>query len=335
MQTLYDRLVRHQIYLQRYGKRQERQLSMALKVFLRKAKKTLSQIPADQLSEASLKNALQLILKEHSEMMDKLIASLNVNLVELSKYEVQFNARALQDYVNINLTTPSPEQVTAGFYFSKMQVSDGKYFSVKEVLDNFNAHTKSKVAKAVADGYTQGLTTPEIAKALDTVVDLQRHNTMTLARTMTNHTAANARKIFMDENADVLEGYQWVATLDSRTSLLCGGLDGKNFSFNDTQAPMPPSHYNCRSTIIPLVKAEYSLGNEIPSTRVSQTGQVNSKTTYENWLKKQPKAFQDDILGKEKAEIFRRGGVSLDKFVDEKGQSLSLEQLKKLDNDLN
>jgi SPP1 gp7 family putative phage head morphogenesis protein len=56
-------------------------------------------------------------------------------------------------------------------------------------------------------------------------------------------------------------------------------------------------------------------------------GTVPAKTTYQDWLAKQPKAFQDDVLGPTRGEMFRNG-TTLDKFVDASGKRLNLDQLK-------
>jgi SPP1 gp7 family putative phage head morphogenesis protein len=56
-------------------------------------------------------------------------------------------------------------------------------------------------------------------------------------------------------------------------------------------------------------------------------GTVPASTTYSEWISKQPKAFQDEVLGKTKAELFRSGGMKLDQFVDTSGKTLTLKQL--------
>jgi SPP1 gp7 family putative phage head morphogenesis protein len=56
-------------------------------------------------------------------------------------------------------------------------------------------------------------------------------------------------------------------------------------------------------------------------------GTVQTSETYDTWLRKQPKAFQDEILGPGKAQIFREG-TTLDKFVDEKGKPYTIAELK-------
>lgn len=57
-------------------------------------------------------------------------------------------------------------------------------------------------------------------------------------------------------------------------------------------------------------------------------GQVPSTTTYQQWLASQPAAFQDDVLGKTKGALFRRGGLTLDQYVDRAGNELTIAQLR-------
>lgn len=52
-------------------------------------------------------------------------------------------------------------------------------------------------------------------------------------------------------------------------------------------------------------------------------GTVPSSTTYEEWLRRQPKEFQNEVLGTGKAKLFR-DGATLDKFVDAYGKEVPL-----------
>lgn len=56
-------------------------------------------------------------------------------------------------------------------------------------------------------------------------------------------------------------------------------------------------------------------------------GRVPAATTYQEFLARQPAAFQDAVLGKTRAALFRKGGLKLDQFVDRTGTELSLAQL--------
>lgn len=60
-------------------------------------------------------------------------------------------------------------------------------------------------------------------------------------------------------------------------------------------------------------------------------GQVPAGVSYQEWLKRQPAAFQDEVLGKTKGKLFRNGGLTLDRFLDRKGNELNLGQLAKKD----
>jgi len=55
-------------------------------------------------------------------------------------------------------------------------------------------------------------------------------------------------------------------------------------------------------------------------------GTVPSKVTYDPWLRQQPKAFQEEVLGIRKAQAFRKG-LKLDRFIDRAGNELTLKQL--------
>ena len=56
-------------------------------------------------------------------------------------------------------------------------------------------------------------------------------------------------------------------------------------------------------------------------------GKTNIKNDYNSWLGRQSKGFQVDALGKTKTELFRKGGLTVSKFVDRLDRPLTLEQL--------
>jgi len=162
---------------------------------------------------------------------------------------------------------------------------------------------------------------------------------MTITRTVTNNISAIARDEVMRANEDVLEGYEWVAALDNRTTLVCASRDGKVYSFNDPDAPRPPAHFNCRSTIVPKVKPEFDLGADVETTRTARGAdgaeRIDSDTNYEAWLRRQPASFQDEVLGRERGKLFRGKKLKLERFVDDNGKPIPLDQLRVLDESFN
>ncbi len=93
--------------------------------------------------------------------------------------------------------------------------------------------------------------------------------------------------------------------------------------------------HNCRSSTVPVLKSlrEMGIDRDMPaSTRASMNGQVADSTTYDSWLRKQPREFQDEVLGSSKADLFR-SGLTLDRYVTRAGKEYTLDQLKKREAD--
>lgn len=57
-------------------------------------------------------------------------------------------------------------------------------------------------------------------------------------------------------------------------------------------------------------------------------GQVAASTTFEAFLERKGKAFQDEMLGKGRAQLWRDGTITLPQLLDLKGNPLTLAELK-------
>jgi len=63
-------------------------------------------------------------------------------------------------------------------------------------------------------------------------------------------------------------------------------------------------------------------------------GQVPESQTYAEWLGNCNNKVQDEILGPGKAQLFRRGVVPMDRFIDARNKPLTLTQLERLETKL-
>lgn len=63
-------------------------------------------------------------------------------------------------------------------------------------------------------------------------------------------------------------------------------------------------------------------------TRASIDGEVAADLTFDDFLKGKPKAFADEMLGKGKAELWRDGKITLQQLLDQRGNPLTLTQLR-------
>lgn len=138
-----------------------------------------------------------------------------------------------------------------------------------------------------------------------------------------------------------LMGYRWVSILDSVTSQICRSLDGQVFAFG--KGPLPPIHPNCRSTIMAEIPGRwlkraptghFTRRDERQATGAKGVERVDGGTSYYEWLKTQPEAFQDDALGVTRATLFRKGGMSAATFaklnLGRNFQPLTLDEMRKL-----
>lgn len=122
-----------------------------------------------------------------------------------------------------------------------------------------------------------------------------------IARKM-NTSKTNAGRLVMTEEAffssaaqkdcftelDV-EQFEIVATLDSHTSDICRGMDGKHFPMSEWKVGVtaPPFHVHCRSTTVPYFDDEFDAVGE-RAARDEETGKtyfVPGNMTYKEWNK--------------------------------------------------
>ena len=185
----------------------------------------------------------------------------------------------------------------------------------------------------------------QIALAGGELTKLANHQIQTIVRTSVNQVTNQASQAVYAANKKVSPKYEYVATLDSRTSAICQRLDGQTFDYNN--GPTPPQHFNCRSTTVPVVDFD-GLQKKYPNlekppatqfdTRPSATGRVPQGTTYGNWLLNQDRKLQTKTLGSEgKVRIFKKlaksegsGQAALRKMIRNDGTAISLARLKQL-----
>ena len=215
-----------------------------------------------------------------------------------------------------------------------------------------------RFSQVVRQGLLTGETTPSIAKRLIGSLQFSQEPTMisktlakiiaeggqstavtdsqvvALIRTSINQVANTASQLVYEANQDITQKYRYVATLDTRTSAICRALDGREFEYG--KGPMPPQHFNCRSTTVPVINyKELGFTPPPPARRASMDGQVPANESYGEWLAKQPRATQADALGPGKVAYFNRlankyGPTdAIAKLVKDDGSELTLAQLRK------
>jgi len=336
MSNLLDGVTRHQIFVQRYAAGREREAV----AFIERMITTVNTRLAGNITEFS-RGRLEAVLFDLQGYARETLATYSSATVEealkFAQYEVGFNERLLGRNISGNLTVPAPNQVSTAIFSNIMNVEPNRGYTIEQALQLFEGKKSAQIVDTIRSGVILGDTREQITTALIRIGDLQKQQAATLTRTITNHVSTESRSLFMKENEDVLDGYEWVATLDGRTSLVCASRDGTVYPFGDDPitSPKPPAHFSCRSTIVPKVKPEFDLTGgrvgERPSIGADGVEVVRGSTDYQSWLTRQPKAFQVEVLGKDRAELFRKGNLTLTNFVDRAGETISLIRLRELE----
>ena len=182
-----------------------------------------------------------------------------------------------------------------------------------------------------------GISVKQLLAAGGELTAVTDNQIMALVRTSINQVANTASQQVYEANQDITKKYRYVATLDTRTSAICRGLDGQEFDYG--KGPTPPQHFNCRSTTVPVINYE-ELGFDAPPSvtkgkRASIDGPVPVGTTYGQWLKDQPLEVQEKVLGKDKVKYFNQlvekhgAKDAMAKLVRDDGSELSLDDLRK------
>lgn len=378
-EKIFDKYVRHQIYRIRYAGGLRNRASEILEA----SEQDLHYI-IHEFAEGL--EGSQLVSKESQKLlaeMDKALAATrgdaweevaNATINELKQLAVDeavAGAAIIEGAVPVALGMKIPsvahlEAIALTTPFEGKILSDWL-----ETTKNVDIDRISKTAKI---GIVQGQTPTQIARSVLGTKSLGRKDGIArkafrdleaLYLTVTNGIQNQAKTALYNENSDIIKEEYFVATLDSRTTLICASNDGKTFKLNE--GPQPPLHFRCRSLRIPylninnlgnrgfdsstekrLVKdyaKAHNLGNitsrnALPrghktkfdtfarTRKRAMVGQVPAQVNFNQWFKRQSKEFQDEYLGAAKAELYRKNNLSLDTFLGNDGQILTLEELR-------
>ncbi len=172
------------------------------------------------------------------------------------------------------------------------------------------ARMRQMVASGLANGQN-GITIARRAKR--ELVNLATWELVRIARTEVQHALTQMQEDWFEENADLIQGYTYLATLDERVCAICAESDGR-FYRKGAARPELPRHPQCRCTYAPVPKAwgrnrypaeRHAYAPPDGGGRRSRWRTVPGKTTAREWLKTQPKHVLTAVFGSEKrAQLF-------------------------------
>lgn len=336
-EVLLDRGIRHATFLDRLAAGEARALSSALRREVLPDLHDAVEREFARLSAAGRRSSSRLarLLGTQAELqalmrglLGPVADSFERRLVAIAGAEAEFTTDVLELASRpLSISMAAPSSVTL-----RQVVKDTPVHGqiLAEWFDGLGASTSRRTTVALRTSIIQGETVAEMRSRLRRVARVTTNQAEAIARTTVNGVAQAAREETYRENESLIKGERYVATLDDRTTIICASLDGRVFPIDD--GPRPPQHINCRSTTVPVLKSWKEMGidaKELPeSTRASMNGEVPESTTFPKWLRRQPRAVQDEVLGPTRARLFRSNQVRFDRFTHG-GRTLTLSELRK------
>ena len=319
---------------------------------------------ATEITATELQGIAQLqsefVTDELRKAMPPGILRSNINTVEISPQFAQ--SVVTTDPTQLNVVTLSDDLFAAAYGAPQtysLTAAQGATITlpngqvVSKAFRGIATSQAEQFSQVVRNGLLTGETTPSIAKRLigslqfgeeaktvgqiaaagGQLTQVADNQIIALVRTSINQVANAASQQVYEGNQDITKKYRYIATLDTRTSAICRALDGREFDYG--KGPMPPQHFNCRSTTVPVI--DYKALDLLPppeGKRASMDGPVPGNQSYGQWLAKQPRATQADALGPGKVAYFNRlankyGPTdAMAKLVRDDGSELTLAQLR-------
>ncbi len=206
-------------------------------------------------------------------------------------------------------------------------------------IDSHLGRLRGGIRRELTQSLILGETNREAAKRLEAAFRLTRRGAEMIARTSLVAASNSARDAAWKKNADVIDRYRVVATLDQRTCFVCADYDGAEARVRG-DLPTFPLHPNCRCQVVPVTDLEErgeqkraavfeqeahtvhhtqadESGKRLPdgttSTKwkITRAGQVSGRTTFRDFFERQPAGWQREYLGPARYKLYKAGKLDL------------------------
>lgn len=230
--------------------------------------------------------ALKLQTQQNIEVMfGNQLDSIDSTMRNVYKSGYYHTAYEIQKGVGVGWDFSALDDKQISKVINKPWAVDGKNFS-ERIWGN-----RQKLVNELNNTLTQNIILgKDPQKAIDEIarkMNTSKTNAGRLVMTEEAFFSSAAQKDCFDE-LDV-EQFEIVATLDSHTSDICRGMDGKHFPMSEWKVGVtaPPFHVHCRSTTVPYFDDEFdAVGERAARGADGKTYYVPADMTYEQWSKK-------------------------------------------------
>lgn len=236
-----------------------------------------------------------------------------------------YQAFALEQALEIQTIVPLVTENQVMGVLANPWLPDGMTYSDR--IRSSATYLASKMYQAVGKAAVEGWGWNQTARTIQATAQEGYYNSVRLARTELNRAAAQGANNLYMENADVLDGKRWNATLDSRTAAKDAKNDGKIYPLEYDTPEMParageriPNHPNCRCSWTPYINyLGVSTRERIARGAGDSTEKFGERIytkarTYEEYAKERGLPDLNERLANENPKSYLRRGEDASAF---------------------
>lgn len=301
-----DNLIHHQVRLRGLYTGVSRRLEDAIESLRDEIIKRM-EATKDLSSPRSRGALIRAVNKLIDERFDEYGGHLTEELEAIAKHEKSFAQKSAE---NLGLT--GAVSLTSKLISSIIGSKPKNGEMLDEMVSGMSGSLKRRLRQQIRIGAVDGEDLNGIAERIKNETLKTVAHSGTIIRTAGEDVTERVRaEVYHQAGAKY---FQLAVVLDSRTSPYCRSLNTRKvYRYDDPYAPFPPFHPNCRTLRIPLL-----------------TNKPIPLDTFSEWLARQSKTKQREILGKGRYELYQKG-VAIEKFVDQNNHVITLERLRELE----
>lgn len=335
---LRDNILRHSLQILRATAGEQ----AVVDEILRQLEKDLRKLLEGQTLTGAQKRQVEALIREADEIIEPAYAKVakSFDARTLAVIVAEKTVETMGDVFPVDVSMPTQERLAS---LNNDVMIDGAPSSAwweRQAED-----TKFRFGAEVRQGVINGETNERIVQRIvgkggePGIMEVQRRHARTLVHSSVMTAANDARLATFRKNKRLISGVRWLSTLDSHTCIVCAALDGKGWDLDGEPLKgtkvafeAPPKHFSCRCVLSPIPKTFKDLGLDIPEpklapARASSDGPTDA-ASFDEFLKRQSPAFVDEVLGKERAAMFRARKITLSDLISGTGRELSLDELR-------
>lgn len=253
------------------------------------------------------------------QYLEKLLNMKYITRLEMLEADIRYQIELIENNKEKNIKELMESNYLAAYYVRFHDFAVGVEMSVR--FDTIDAQTlaqavakkwddanystrvwndRNRLVKAMStilpQSFSRGLNVNKLGDMIAKELNVSQNRGRTLARTEINN-ICNQADLAVYKAAGI-EQYEFVATLDLRTSDICRSMDGTVHKVSQAKAGInfPPMHPNCRSTTVAHF-ADLTDLERVAKDSDGKTIRVPRKMSQEEWIKTYaPEADQERLL---------------------------------------